>query len=79
MSSHDTKNNRNFVPLLTRATILILSAVLFWLYFVGDVADPTAKLAFFGGVIGVISYTGLLFMDTGPLFTKKENTSPANP
>jgi hypothetical protein len=71
MSSHDTKNDRNLVPLLTRATVLILSAVLFWLYFVGDVAAPTAKLAFVGGVVGVISYTGLLF-------TKMESTSPAN-
>jgi len=65
MSSNDSNNSRKLVPLLTRTTILILCAVLFWLYLVGDAAAPTTKLALIGGVVGVIGYTGLLFSKTG--------------
>lgn len=71
MSSRDAKSSHKFVPLLTRTTILILCAVLFWLYFVGDATAPTTRLALIGGVVGVIGYTGLLF-------SKTETRSPAS-
>jgi hypothetical protein len=57
-------------PLLGRATILILSAILLWFAFTYAAGSAAAKLAVFGAAVGVVSYMGLVF--TTP--TKRSKT-----
>jgi len=62
MCSSKTNENRTLTsPLLGRETILILCAVLFWLFFNHDAGPPSATIALCGAVVGLISYVGLVF------------------
>jgi hypothetical protein len=57
MPSNKTKGSS---PLLGRPTILILSAVLFWLFLVGPDGSMSSKCALFGSAVGLVSYVGFL-------------------
>jgi hypothetical protein len=47
-------------PVLGRTTILILSAVLFWMFLVGPDGAMSTNCALFGSAVGVVSYVGFL-------------------